>query len=186
MMNKKLIVFATLIIVAAIATGSFLSGCRPSEVDLTSLSLEQKSEILEAYKIEMCGGEFDKDGEFYRRHPLVWFDENGGRRNADVFRYFGTYGDCIVLLRYGDNVTALFEPIKPPCPLYGLSRTVDFPIECEVILYHTNPNYPKHDAIAAPITSLLNLEYLQLQWLTDAQLEQLTDDLEIWVANGNY
>lgn len=187
MMNKKTGIFVAFAIVIIVATGIVLSGCQASLGDFTPLTAQQKADILDAYKIEFCGGEeFDPNSEYYRKMPLVWFDENGGKRDEDVFRYFGTYGDCIVMLRYGDNKDAISQPVKLPFPLYGLSRSIDFPMECDIILYNTNPNHPTHSDLATPLTNLFTLEHLKLSWLTDAQLEQLTNDLENWIKKGNY
>ena len=64
--------------------------------DLPRIPMATKGKIMQEYKRMM--------GEFYERFPLVWFDDNGGRRDEGVHRYFGTYGDCVVLLKYDREV----------------------------------------------------------------------------------
>ncbi len=184
-MKRRTFVIALLAAVVVIMSGLLIFDRTVGK--FMPLTAAQKAAVVEGYKLAIWGGEkYDPDGEFYRKMPLVWFDENGGKRDNRVFRFFGTYGDCIVLLRYGDNQTGLMTPVKLPCPLYGLSRDVYYPMECDIYLYHTKPNYPKHDMLGAPLASLYDLEYHKLKWLTDTQLEQLTNDLECWVAEGNY
>lgn len=176
MERKKVILSLSILLIVMIAVGYFLT-----RDYMPPLSKGMKAKVLEAYITEMVGGE-----EHYNHtNRLVWFDENGGKRDRYVFRYFGTYGDCIVILRYGSGLTATGGPVKLPKTL-PLARPVQYPVDCSILLYNTNPDYPTDGRLAAPITSLINVIEKKLPWLTDAQFEQLTDDLEAWIAKGNY
>lgn len=161
--------------------------------DANSLSRWQKHQIITAYKEDCLGTKMMSDPEsflerYYESSPLVWYDENGGVEEAQVIRYFRTYGNCIVLLKMEDNRDNLGKPIKSPVPLSGLSRTVFYPRECSIYLYNAkdpfdfeySPNVRKTDI---KMISLIFLdEYGVDNWLTEEQLEQLTDDLEAWIA----
>lgn len=167
-----------LILVMLMLLPMALAGCKGS----WPLSPIKKAQIKKAYKTEFCAN----DENFYQRIPLVWFDENGGERDPYVFRYFGTYGDCIVMLRYGDGQDATMQPVKLPITMSYLSRPVQYPVDCDVVLYNTNPFCPRDSSLHAPICSLHILKSKGLIWLTHGQLEQLTTDLENWLAEGNY
>ncbi|MBQ7331410.1 MAG: hypothetical protein IJW94_06430 [Oscillospiraceae bacterium] len=182
MPNKKIIRILTALSLILVTVVCFALFGQPKV-----LSPERKAEILEAYKLEWCLGDLYMDGYMYRVSPLVWFDENGGKRDPYVFRYFGTYGDCIVLLRYGDNQTSLWTPVDVPYQMRGLTRPVYFPMECDVYLYNTNPNYPVYSHCLAPLTELYYVqEIMGVSWLSEAQLKRLTNDLEFWLWLGNY
>ena len=93
-MKKSIILVLAVLMLLSV----MLTGCNGFQ----SLSDERKAEIEKAYKIQFC----DKNEETYQKEPLVWFDENGGAKEPGVVRYFSTYGDCIVMLRYKDEGTA--------------------------------------------------------------------------------
>ncbi len=178
-MKRNLILILVILMLLSMA----LAGCQSVQGDFTPLTAEQKANILEAYKIEFCGN----DENYYQGKPLIWFDENGGKRDPNVYRYFGSYGDCIVMLRYGDGQNALFEPVTLPKKI-PLSRVVEYPVDVDIVLYNTNPQYPNSGRYKkyAPISSMQGLELYDITWLTRGQLEQLTTDLENWLAVGNY
>ncbi len=175
--KKVVILIAVVVLVIAVAVGWYLSAGKTP-----ALSKSMKAKIQEAHITNMGGEEYYPDGYL----KLVWFDENGGKRDYHVVRYFGTYGDCIVLLEYGNGKSATGQPIGLPTTLAGLTRPVKYPVDCDIILYNTNPNYTSWEYLLAPYTSLYAVQNHKGAWLTDAQLEQLTCDLEAWVAAGNY
>ncbi|MBQ7331411.1 MAG: hypothetical protein IJW94_06435 [Oscillospiraceae bacterium] len=180
-MKKKIIlIVAALLLIEAIAI------CFDLFAAPKALPPETKEEILQAYRLQVCRGNLENSEKHYRTMKMVWFDENGGERDAGVFRYFGTYGDCIVLLRYGADKGCVYGPFKRSFPMRGLSRPVYYPMECDIFLYNTDPNYTKYRILFAPLDSLGTVNYLKLGWLTQAQVERLTDDLEYWISKGNY
>ena len=170
MEKKKGIIYLCIIVRVMMVVGSYLS----RGYDPTMLSKATKAQISYEYK-RLSG-----------RQQIVWFDENGGEREVLVHRYFGTYGDCVVMLVYlGWDIIG--NPMGLPRAIGGLSYPVKVPTVCDVYLYNKNPN-------CKTIDIPLNIRYLplemmkreELNWLTDAQLEQLTSDVEAWVAKGNY
>ena len=169
MERKKGIIYLCIIVFAMMVVGFPLS----AQGDFTPLTDAKKADFAEEYH-RLMGN-----------YELVWFDENGGKRDHLVHRYFGTYGDCYVLLRYM-KTNMLLEAVDGPYPLLGLTRLVVYPMGCEIYLYNTNRNCKKVEIIHARYYSLYYVQKRGLDWLTDAQLEQLTDDLEAWVAAGNY
>ena len=182
-MKKWLIIITAVILVLVIAVigGMRIQDYLAAQGDFTPLTSEQKEEILEAYRNYLY---------FEDNVSMRWVEDNGGESLRNYFRYFGTYGDCIVMLKYGDNLNAIGYPISLPCHIPNLAYFFDYPVECSVYLYNTNPNYPKaSDPLYTnmpPITGLEELAWLGVEWLTEDQLLQLTKDLEHWVAEGNY
>ena len=116
--------------------------------------------------------------------PLIWYDENGGVEEEFVWRYIGTYGYCYAFLQIGDNENAIYEPVDIPYPIRGLTREVYYPIEAEVILYHTNREFTYAEVCSSDFDGetiklwILNDMDNREEWLTDAQLERLTRDIE--------
>ncbi len=169
--RKKGIAYMCIIVLVMMAVGSYLS----RGYDPTKLSEATKAQISREYK-RLSG-----------RQQLVWFDENGGMRETHVHRYFGTYGNCVVMLVYQHNRDSLGNRIELPCAIGGLSYQVKVPTVCDVYLYNKNPNCRTEEI-------LLNTRYMPLEmmknaklnWLTDAQIEQITREVEAWVAAGNY
>ena len=178
------------ILVTLILLSAVLTGCQSAKGDFTPLTAGQKANILEAYKTEYCSGEESA----YQQKPLIWFDENGGKRDPGVFRYFGTYGDCIVLLQYGDGqYDYIMMPIEQPITMGYLAYPVQYPVDCEIVLYNKNPNCRLESRnrdydydLLVPICSLSELKLMKINWLTWPQLYQLTTDLENWITDGNY
>lgn len=182
MMIKKsiLLIVATLLLLSTV-----LAGCK----GFLPLSAKRKAEIEEAYKMQYNGN-------------ANWWDKNGYDRIPTLFRYFDTYGDCIVLLRYTNvPIDGLGRPLDPPYILDYLTRPVECPVSvsslghkviCKIWLYNTDPNCPKTSSNAdyrdldAPLATMEGLHNRGLTWLTDEELEQLTTDLENWLAEGNY
>ncbi|MBE6926328.1 MAG: hypothetical protein E7461_05725 [Ruminococcaceae bacterium] len=175
-----------LIIVVLILIPVVLTGCK----GFWPLSAKRKAEIEDAHKM------------LYGR-DIAWWDENGYDRIPTVFRYFDTYGDCIVLLRYIPTPSDwLGNPIDPPYMLDYLTRPVECPtavsptghkVIFSIWLYNTDPSWRKvfNDAddphnLDAPLTTMEDLHNRGLTWLTNEELEQLTTDLENWLAVGNY
>lgn len=179
-MTKKRFVILLIAAVVVLITGLLVLNWQSSQGDFTSLTAQQKEDILKVYKTEVCGN----DETFYQKLPLVWFDENGGERNPGVFRYLGTYGDCAVLLQYGQEADGFTIP--------NLWRSVKYPMICYIWLYNTNPNYSSYSLPASksypnsPLARLSTLSERGEVWLTNSQLRQLTNDLEDWIAAGNY
>ena len=173
-MKRSIILILVMLTLLSVA----LAGC------LSPLTAAQKAEIKDAFIKEYFGE------EFYRGEPMVWFDENGGKRDPGVFRYFGTYGDCIVMIRYKavDKILSGGRD-NMPVKLTYLAREVTYPVCCDIHLYNTNPNYPKDSGrytLHAPLAEMSWIMKNDLGWLTDEELEQLTTDLENWLAEGNY
>ena len=185
MNRKKGIICLCIIVFVMMVAGYFLS-----HNYTPYLSPQLKAKIQEAHITNM-GGE-----EYYKRFPdggldIVWFDENGGKRDYRVVRHFGTYGDCIVLIEYDDARSATGRPIDPPYVVDGLTRRVESPSDFKIMLYNMNPDYMNPDCtdweyLLAPYTSLTDVQQHKGEWLTDEQLEQLTCDFEAWLAAGNY
>ncbi len=175
-MKKKsiVIVSATILLLSIV-----LSGCR----GFWPLSRDMKDKVEEAYRIRF-GLDQLTDEEYYASgFNMKWFDECG-KRDSTVFRYFGSYGDCIVLLGYSDaNETYTIS---------NLARPVEIPRVYCIYLYNTNPDYPnaplpgKKEGLKSPLALLADMKQRGISWLTDEELEQLTTDLENWVAAGNY
>ena len=180
-MKRNLILILVILMLLPIA----LAGCK----GFLPLSAKRKAEIEDAYKM-LCG------------RDIAWWDENGYDRIPTVFRYFATYGDCIVLLRYAQTPSDfLGNPIDPPYMLDYLTRPVECPtavgptgkVIFQIWLYNTNPTCPKDSNnpeypynLRAPLATMQDLHNMGLTWLTDEELEQLTTDLENWLAAGNY
>ena len=178
MLKKWSTVLISAVLIVVLVCGSLLFHWISAKGDFSPLTEEEKEAIEEAHQTEFPGLWYE------------WFEENGGKRAPEgVYRYFGRYGDCIVMVRYGDGqnaVDTLQFPLNLPYKMRGLSRPVEYPVEADIYLYHTKPKRGDTVGLQAPITALYYLDMLDLKWLTDAQLEQLTNDLEAWVAEGNY
>ena len=187
MTKKRFVVLLIAAVIVLIARVYLLS----SQGDFTPLTALQKEEILKAYTVSF---DYDLEGPYTPR-PIRWFDENGGERNPGVYRYFGRYGDNFVLLRYGNGTDIYGWPIEPPFIIGWLSRRVECPVDCEVYICNLNPNRPKAnpkppldelDDSLWSFCSLRLLHEIDARWLTNSQLRQLTNDLEDWIAAGNY
>ena len=175
MLKKWSTVLISAVLIVVLVCCSLLFHWISAKGDFSPLTEEEKEAIEEAFQTEFPGLWYE------------WFEENGGKRAPEgVYRYFGRYGDCIVMVRYGNGLDAVGRPLNLPGKLFGLSRPVEYPVEADIYLYHTKPKRGDTVGLQAPISSLYGLEILELKWLKDAQLEQLTNDLEAWVAEGNY
>ncbi len=173
MNRKKGIISLCIIVLVMMVVGSYLSrGYLPPAPD------NLKREMLQELK-RLCPN--------VTVEPYVWFDENGGKRDPGVCRYFGTYGDCAVILSYRDNSDYFGNPEDPPWPLLGLTRYVELPVKCAISLFNYNADCKMPDSsVASRYCDLVYVKTAELEWLTDAQLEKLSKDLETWVAAGNY
>ena len=108
----------------------------------------------------------------------IWYEDNGYVEEPGVMRYIGTYGDCYAFLIIGFGTGATMEPYEGPVEVRGLSRPVYYPVEAHIGLYHTKRTFRlKGTTLRAWCLSWLTPEYRQ-EWLTDAQLERLTRDVE--------
>lgn len=188
-MTKKICAITILAMLVVIVAGLLLW-----QGGASSLTIWQKAEIEAAYKARIYSlfdeSETSEALKLYEMEPFVWFDENGGKRDYGVYRYFGTYGDCIVLLRYGKNwftadILGYEPPEEPPYRIPGLYPKVLSPVAFSIELYNTNPNYPtvSYAPYRSPLGELGNST---AEWLTDEQREQLREDLVNWLAEGNY
>lgn len=116
--------------------------------------------------------------------PLVWYDKNGYVEEENVYRYIGTYGYCYAFLVTGDNINEIFEKVNIPYPIYGLSHMVYYPAEVDIVLYHTQKEFTYEEVYNFKgVEGTYRLCYLasienREEWLTDAQLERLTRDVE--------
>lgn len=112
----------------------------------------------------------------------IWYDENGYVEEPGVYRYIGTYGYCYAFLVIGDGTGATFDLIEGPFEVHGLSRSVYYPIDATVLLYHTKRTFTS--GIDTPWETTTRIRYLEAmgmdreEWLTDEQLERLTQDIE--------
>ena len=139
----------------------------------------EKKKIEELYYDTWYGGP-----KYSKFHPLTWYDENGGIEEDLVWRYIGTYGDCYAFLKIGDNLADI-DVVPPytmpnPFPLQGLSREVWYHTEADVVLYHTQKDFPVvigDREYSARLRGLWGMDNRE-EWITDAQLEQLTRDIE--------
>ena len=140
----------------------------------------KKRLVRQEYFERYCKGELD----LYFYYPITWYDENGYNEERDVWRYVGKYGDCYAFLRIGDNKNLNGKPTPDPYPLRGLARTVFYPNEAEVYLYHTQRDFDIDEGYGIITTRIAELYELKMEtqnreeWLTDEQLEQLTRDIE--------
>ncbi len=173
--RKKGIAYMCIIVLVMMVVGSYLSrGYLPPAPESLKREIQQERERL-------CPD--------VTVDPFVWFDENGGKREPGVMRYVGIYGDCSVILAYEDPHDLLGWPEDPPFELIGLNRWIETPVKCALYLFNHNPDCKLPGEGGTLATRLCSLEYAKmkkLEWLTDAQLEQLNCDLEVWFAAGNY
>ena len=138
--------------------------------DTSTLSPELKEEIKVAYHKRM---DPYSDLDVQDIPPLIWYDENGEVEEYMVWRYVGTYGDTVALLLIGNNQDMIFQPLEMPYLLTGLPRDVYYHVEADIFLYNTGAR-KDFDKLA----HLYDLEYYNIKWLSNAQLEQLTKDIE--------
>ena len=167
--NRKLIFAILAILIAVIIWGIDLYASTPR------LPQWEKEKVEEAYYAVSPAP------------PLIWYDENGYTEEKFVYRYIGTYDYCHAFLEIGDNTNAIFEEIDLPYPICGLSRTVYYPVEADVVLYHTKKAFTYEEVSnyedAGKVEGTYRLCYLaslknRREWLTDAQLERLTQNIE--------
>lgn len=122
-------------------------------------------------------------------YPLIWYDENGGIEEEDVWRYIGTYGDCYAFLVIGDNQTGMLSLedmyVDLPYLLPGLTSDVYYPIEADIVLYHTQKEFTyKAEYSNWEYTSRMDSLALIIrrgnreEWISDKQWERLTKDIE--------
>ena len=125
--------------------------------------------------------------EYSRGYPLIWYEDNGYVEEEHVWRYVGTYGDCHAFLVIGDNTDVFWNQLEPPYPIEGLSRVVEYPAanQVRIMLYHTKKSftYAQFAQIDTGNDKVFKMRYLdeirnREEWLTDAQFEQLTCDVE--------
>lgn len=149
------------------------------------LSRMTKDKIKEDYFVYECGS----NERIYKMAPIIWYEENNYTEEENVWRYIGTYGDCYAFLVIGSGIGATMDPLELPVKLQGLSRTVYYPNDAHVMLYHTKRLFTYQEAIypnssyekTIKMASLDEIENRE-EWLTDAQLEQLTRDIEKMAA----
>lgn len=172
--RKPIFVILTLLLVSLLLWGIIYYNSVPR------LSKTEKEKVKIEYYNRYCAGEMGK----YLANPITWYDENGNKEENNVWRYVGTYGDCYAFLVIGDNEDPLSaDPFQLPYPLIGLSRNVYYPNEALVYLYHTKREFNSNEAnwIIDGATIRMELIYMidnREEWLTDEQLEQLTQDIE--------
>ena len=145
------------------------------------LSKKEKEKVEQVYFEEWLGA----DEQTYQQCPLIWYDENGYSEQEFVWRYVGTYGECYAFLLIGDNQTAYMEDVEIPFPINGLARVVYYSTEADVILYHTSKEFTYKseygdDEYKKRLDHISNIDryWNREEWLTDAQLEELTRDIE--------
>lgn len=145
-----------------------------------SFTQKVKDTIKQVYLEEWL----DSNENLYQVRPIIWYDENGNVEDNHVWRYIGTYGECYAFLKIGDNINnGINWEVEIPYPVAGLSRKVYYPIEAEVVLYHSKRTFTEREVFGGGSDERCSLWYLwqidnRENWLTDAQLEQLTADIE--------
>ena len=162
----KWILSATIVLLAALLIWLIFS-YNP----IPRLSKNEKAKVEKAF--------YDQNLESSEGDTIIWYDENGYVEEEHVWRYIGTYGDCYAFLRIGMEETSL------PDLLQELPRNVYYPKHAEVILYHTKRTFTYSEAYRGATTQDGTCEVLSLdnignrdEWITDEQLEQLTQDIE--------
>ena len=118
---------------------------------------------------------------WFEQNPIIWYDENGGVEEENVWRYIGTYGDCYAFLLHGRDVNYGFpeKDFPIPFPIAALSRTVYYPTVACVILYDTKGRLETNKSLFGEPCRVMPLYQVQdRNWLTPEQLEQLTQDIE--------
>lgn len=140
----------------------------------------EKEKVKEAYFEEWLGS----NEKYYDQLPFIWYDENAYKEDDFVWRYVGTYGDCYAFLWIGDHfvhpLSEQCELHKAPFPLAGLSRTVYYPAVGSVVLYHTKKEitYEEYGHEITKRLSTLAMLNNREEWISDWQLERLTQDIE--------
>ena len=139
---------------------------------------EEKKKIEEVYYESWIP--FPDKPELY---PLIWYDENGGIEEEGVWRYIGTYGDCYAFLVIGDNQTGMPSDmhmyVELPYLLPGLTSDVYYPIEADIVLYHTQKEftYEGFTSHMDPLALIISRGDRE-EWISDKQWERLTKDIE--------
>ena len=146
------------------------------------LSQTEKDKVEKAFYYQQMG--------FSRNEDLIWYDENGCVEEECVWRYIGTYGDCYAFLRIGDGMNATGEQQTLPDLLQGLSCDVYYPNHANVMLYHTKRTFTSKELFGNDENARYQLMYIDSienleEWITDEQLEQLTQDIEKIAAEHN-
>ena len=135
------------------------------------LSEEEKEKVEQAYSDYQFG-----------LWPIDWYDENDHIEEFGVWRYIGTYGDCYAFLVIGNGQGATMDPLPGPFEVYGLARSVYYPADADVVLYHTKRTFTY--GIDTPHEFTTRLYFLEgissnrEEWITNEQWEQLTRDIE--------
>lgn len=106
----------------------------------------------------------------YKDLPIVWYDENNYHEKENIWRYIGHYGGQLVLLKIGDNKSESGEALELPYLLSGLTRDVYYPNEAEIVVFYGQQN-------STEVSRLADMQE-RAQWISDSELEQLTQDLE--------
>ena len=115
----------------------------------------------------------------YSQRPIIWYDENWYIEEENVWRYLGKYGDCYAFLRIDDNTqTFTGLPLEPPFWIRGLAWDVYYHCEAYVYLYHTKKEFNRSNGTTTRMCRLGEGWVKKEKWLTDEQLEQLTQDIE--------
>ena len=122
----------------------------------------------------------------HKHNPLIWYEDNGYVEEEHVWRYIGKYGDCYAFLVIEDNIDGFGSPWEGPYPIEGLSREVIYPTnEACIMLYHTQKEFTYEQMWQFEFESDAKFKMYLLseiknreEWLTDAQFEQLTQDVE--------
>ena len=170
---KPITVILAILLVAILIVGILLYYSVPR------LSKKEKEKVEQAYFIATGSNE-----EWYKQNPIIWYDENGYVEENNVWRYLGVYGDCYAFLRIGDNINMFEKEIDLPWPIQGFDSPVYYPVEADVMLYHTKQAFTHEEVYGTALSDytyqLWNLYDVRNRnvLLTDAQLERLTRDIE--------
>ncbi len=136
----------------------------------SGLSAQLKADIVSEYE------------KFYPTasyQPIVWYDENGGVEEEGVWRYVGTYGDCVAMLRIEDGYVSLSDlPVPLPLRVMSNPRPVHYHCECTVQIYNTKQATEDGSKLAP-----LHVDGVE-GWLSDEQYAQLADDIEAISGNN--
>ena len=155
--GRIIAIVAAVLVIAMILHIGRVYGCYPK---MTSWEKEKILNVLNEYSFDY--------------YNLFWYEDNGFANEPGATRYIGTYGDCYAFLILGSGYMFPGFPYEGPVKIYGLSRDVYFPIHAYVVLYQTDPSFPRRRVWLLGDQT----EEVRRLYISDWQLERLTRDVE--------
>ena len=176
----KIIIGALLLLAVVVVACVVVFNNKGADAETVQLTDELKEKIAIEYN------------EWNDRKPptdfshITWYDRDddveGGVEKDYSWRYIGSYGDCIVVLRFDSNTNAVYEPITESFSVYCGFRRVDYHREASVWVYNTKDTIGEATALEEfrdnHLLDLWDVIDLKLNWLTDSQIEQIAEDVE--------